>query len=336
MAEPAFVNLALDGQEKTFQNSGDMRLILTGYAPAITQEAAAGEANPFGGTISLTGSVPTVGQPDAVKPATGSAALRGHYDKWGVGLVLQGQAPTIQKVNTSKAPPTGAIAITGQTPARITGLKLDGQAPSLAFSFTIFPASGSLAFGGDDAEIIVTSPNNIQKLPTKAAVTLTGQPAFLQQATESPTTGTATLTGAAPTLLIGVSFVSPSAGSLAIVGKQPRLGSFTGPTVIIGPGANEGTVIRNTNATTDVPVNYVICDRTGFKQKVKYPLAKDWTGSYVRQDSWDNRMDQNAELVRGRKERYKKGPLRPEPVGSERFIEDEYPDGVDASTDLDP
>ena len=89
-----------------------------------------------------------------------------------------------------------------------------------------------------------------------------------------------------------------------------------------------GTPITNPWATTDVPVNYQIDDRTGFKIKVKHPMVREYTGHYVRPESLDKRSEQ--EFARSKRKERQKGPLRPEPVNNERFIEDEYPNGVDS------
>jgi hypothetical protein len=76
-----------------------------------------------------------------------------------------------------------------------------------------------------------------------------------------------------------------------------------------------GTPITNANATADVPTNYEICDRTGFRQ---YPwhLKKQWDGHYVRSKSFENRHPQ--EFVRSRGGDKQKGPQSPE--GDDSFI----------------
>jgi hypothetical protein len=74
---------------------------------------------------------------------------------------------------------------------------------------------------------------------------------------------------------------------------------------------------QNANATTDVPTNYEICDRTGFKV-LPGTLVKEWNGAMVRPQSWEARHPQD--FVRGRPEKSKGSP-RPEPADT--FIADD-------------
>ena len=77
---------------------------------------------------------------------------------------------------------------------------------------------------------------------------------------------------------------------------------------------NAGTPITNSNATTSVPVNYVICDRTGFRL-IPDNLVKDGYGGMVRKSSVDPVHPQDR--VRGVTER-QKGSVSPE--GDDTFI----------------
>jgi hypothetical protein len=79
--------------------------------------------------------------------------------------------------------------------------------------------------------------------------------------------------------------------------------------------ADPGTGITNANATADVPTNFEICDRTGFKQ---YPhhLKRQWDGHYVRSKSIENRHPQ--EFVKSRGGDKQKGPQSPE--GDDSFV----------------
>ena len=71
-----------------------------------------------------------------------------------------------------------------------------------------------------------------------------------------------------------------------------------------------GTAIRNLDATTDVPQNFEICDRTGFKQ---YPggLKVEYYGHAVRKKSFEERHPQ--EVVRHRGMDRQRGSKSPEP-----------------------
>lgn len=67
--------------------------------------------------------------------------------------------------------------------------------------------------------------------------------------------------------------------------------------------------ITNSDATTDVPSNYLICDRTGFKIPVSEGLVEEWNGRMVRKESWEARHPQD--FVKGRGETLNGSP-RPE------------------------
>jgi len=90
--------------------------------------------------------------------------------------------------------------------------------------------------------------------------------------------------------------------------------------------ANVGVGIENSNATTDVPSNYLICDLTGFRVSVDEGLHKTWDGLMVRRESYYSRHPQD--FVRGRSDDQRGSP-RPEQ--DDRFISDLYPNGVSAS-----
>jgi hypothetical protein len=93
-------------------------------------------------------------------------------------------------------------------------------------------------------------------------------------------------------------------------------------TITVVPGS--GTVVENNNAI-EIQSNYEICDRTGFKVR-RNGLRKEWTGVMVRPKSWERRNIQ--EFVRGVGDEQTGSP-RPE--GDDLFIDDQYPNGVQAS-----
>ena len=81
----------------------------------------------------------------------------------------------------------------------------------------------------------------------------------------------------------------------------------------------------NSNATTSVPNNYVICERTGFKIRPD-ELVTEWNGSQVRRKSFETRHPQD--FVRGKPERLSGSPS---PEQTDQYIEDLYPNMVSAS-----
>lgn len=76
--------------------------------------------------------------------------------------------------------------------------------------------------------------------------------------------------------------------------------------------------------------NYLICDRTGFKLRIEDGVVEEWSGMKVRKQSWERRHPQD--FIRSRAESRRNGSPRPEQTDS--FIADEYPNGVDADTDI--
>jgi len=79
-----------------------------------------------------------------------------------------------------------------------------------------------------------------------------------------------------------------------------------------------GTPILNTNATTDVPSNYEICQRSGFRQHPRFDslskLMVQWNGLGVRLDSLDVRNPQ--EFIKSRGGESQQGSRSPEPEDS--------------------
>ena len=81
--------------------------------------------------------------------------------------------------------------------------------------------------------------------------------------------------------------------------------------------ANEGTTIENTDATTEPPVNFLICDYSGFRAKPG-ALVPTWTGLMVLPEFWEPRNAQD--FTRSRPEQLNRGSLRPDDTGRELFI----------------
>ena len=85
------------------------------------------------------------------------------------------------------------------------------------------------------------------------------------------------------------------------------------------------TAIENANAT-EVPSNYLICDRTGFRVPVSVGLVNDGhlRSAMTRPKSRDSRHPQ--EMLRAKAENLH-GSIRPEP-STDQYIETLYPSGV--------
>lgn len=88
-----------------------------------------------------------------------------------------------------------------------------------------------------------------------------------------------------------------------------------GPAVTDDAGQADG--ISNATAGPGED-NALICDRTGFKVPVSKGLRKEWTGNYVRPESWEPRHP--LDFMRARTTERGGGSIRPEPP--DNFIED--------------
>ena len=86
---------------------------------------------------------------------------------------------------------------------------------------------------------------------------------------------------------------------------------------------SDGLEITNDNATTNVPVNYEICDRTGFRVR-RGELILEWSGHLVREQSFEQRHMQDFIRSTGTEEI--RGARSPEQDDS--FIEDLFPNRV--------
>jgi hypothetical protein len=73
----------------------------------------------------------------------------------------------------------------------------------------------------------------------------------------------------------------------------------------------QATGIENPLATPGED-NALICDRTGFRVRVSEGLKKEWTGNYVRAESWEPRHP--LDLLRARTTERGGGSIRPEPA----------------------
>ncbi len=326
MADPGRFQYVLDGKAVGFINSDDNKIIIRSDAPTVEIDLS-GVTYPTTGSLSLSGKTPK--RIGFAAPGTASLSLAGTVPVFAqpitvsLGtLAFSGKVPTL---GASALPTTASITITEQTVERMTGLKLDAFAPTTVVAEVELPLVGSLSFASEKPDVSSSSATQITKVPKKKSVVLSGKaPLAAVSNVTLPTTDTLTIQGRL-TNIYPVEF--PSTGAAAMTGYVPDvIGEGQVGVIIEGP-FEYGTFIRNTTATTDVPVNYQIDDRTGFKIKIKDPFVQDYTGAYTRPESADKRSEQ--EFLRSKSEHYK-GPQRPEPVGDETYVEDLYPNGVSA------
>jgi hypothetical protein len=88
-----------------------------------------------------------------------------------------------------------------------------------------------------------------------------------------------------------------------------------GPAVTDDAGQGDGITNSTAGPGED---NALICDRTGFRVPVSTGLKREWTGNYVRPQSWEPRHP--MDFMRARTTERGGGSIRPEPA--DVFIED--------------
>lgn len=133
---PTTGSLAFTGSDAEFINSGDMVLVLTGFAPLVLI------------------------QPTAI-PGAGSLTFAGFAPTRPIGIHFTSFAPSAE-ITHSKSPGTVSLGITGKIPQAVisnppnitvapetTSLGLSGQ--SITLNFSIFPATASLSITGSTA-----------------------------------------------------------------------------------------------------------------------------------------------------------------------------------------
>lgn len=233
-------------------------------------------------------------------------------------LVFTGYAPVIVDTFFDReiTPSTGSLNLTGYAPKRRQGLELVGQALTVARTdnHVVAPTTGSLGFSSVAPQIFANTPPAIKIVPPTGSLNFTGNAPLIAIQISALAPDALQITGYAPVRIVNTP-VYPFFDQLAITGYAPTLKID-----------NFGTMITNLTASTDVPTNYQIDDRTGFKIKVKDPMVKEYTGHYVRPESLDKRSEQ--EFLKSKPEHHR-GPLRPEPVGDETFIDSDDPVTVD-------
>jgi hypothetical protein len=362
---PGKAALAFTGNHHEFWNSGDARLILTGSgAPtlaylnkdvdpgtgSVTLAGAGAPTRPVG--LLLTGQAVTIAETHASDPGTGTLTLTGKQADREVPFVssdakrlvgpttlisLTGQSITVKRDHTS-FPTVGSLTITEKQGDRelsvtlppieklvgpTTLISLTGQSITVKRDQTSFPTVGSLTLTGKQADRESQSVSSDAKRlvgPT-TLVSLTGQAVTIQHGDHLvlPSVGSAALSGQAATVsrsIIQLPSLEEAQG-LAMTGR--------GMTVTLsGTLARVGTMIENTDATEDTKNRYNICDVSGFKAKPG-ELVERWDGMWVLPEFNEPRNQQD--YARSRAER-QRGAKRPEPVGSETMISDQYPNGV--------
>ena len=253
---------------------------------------------------------------ETVTPAAGSLAITTSdaefINSGDMRLIISSDAPTILFPNPV-TPGAGSLGITGAAPARLTGLKLNSDVISAEITHIKSTGVASLSFSSTAPLALTQSPPSFTVAPDAGSLSVSGQSATVD-ATQNIPVASLSLTGGAVTISNGTTTFR---ADYRITGYAPTA-ALSGTLAIIG------TQIENDNATTDTQNRYNICDRSGFKAKPG-ELVQTWDGYWVLPQFYEPRNIQDFVTSKAENQ---KGATRPEPVGSERFIEDEFPNDV--------
>ena len=211
--------------------------------------------------------------------------------------------------------PDSAITITYGVVTDLETLTLGPMTHTVGFE-------GGVNVGASVASLTLTpyvtdARLDISVEPLPESLTLTGFNTTAGIGTQVPAT-LAALSYGLPTHTVegtpGQADAFPLPVFLTIAGNDPQVVGF--PTAVKPEDTfgDYGALITNADATSDVPSNYVICDRSGFRVKPG-ELMKDGYGWMVRSRSWEPKHPQD--FVRARAEKLE-GSKRPEQA--DRFI----------------
>jgi hypothetical protein len=147
---------------------------------------------------------------------------------------------------------------------------------------------------------------NIPLSPTGHVVLPTLETLSISEQTGTTVVAHAAAPGTVALSITGYAISLPGASATIEIST----GSLTFTTENTSIFYRNGTFIENPDATTDVPVNFVVCDYSGFKQ-IPGSLRWTWRRHAVRRKSWESRHPQErARRTRGRETQ--RGPRRPE------------------------
>jgi hypothetical protein len=328
--EPASGSVSITGYAPQLSYSvrpSSDSLVITGHQPSIPTENDVVE-DVAAASVSITVYAPSISVNSVITPNAGSLNITTYAPSlqfaWVADPNADSLAITTYSVTLDTAYPVAAdsLALTTYAPSlkradvlpvSADSLQTTGYAPSLILDYVVSPAADSLAI-------------------TTYAASVASDTGIAVAAASLQITGYAPSLKFAYVLDVGADGLQITGNSISVLQSDflPDVASLTisssAPSLRID--IDYGVSITNPTATTNVPVNYQIDDRTGFKVKVKDALVKEYTGHLVRPESLDIRSEQ--EFVRSKRKENQRGPVRPEPVGNERFIEDEYPNGVDS------
>lgn len=246
----------------------------------------------------------------------GNKQVMGFVNTGDSRLIMTGYAPTINPGQTSISVPTKALSFTGKVTSRLTGLFFSGFAPTALVivndvDHVAEPATASSSFTGKNVQRVEQTTTNTVVAPDTGSITSSGKtPVKILPVICSPTTGEV-LIEQGYFLRVVTKTRYPFFAELAMTGYAPTILRNIAGTATINP-----------TATTNVPTNNEEDQRTGFRV-LPGELVEDGYGVMTRQGSGDSKHPQ--EMVGSTNERQEGAD---NPGSTDRFIEDEYPNGV--------
>lgn len=342
---PLLGSIATTEEEVIFHNSGDMRLIFTGYAPTVSIDPISDfvvsvpkgtlsitEESPFRAFgLQLLSDAPVTYFGAVAQPALAQLSFNGQ------GIAVQNSSldnPVISipkgelnassvaiNIGTSVSPGKGEISFASD-PVSVLNISAGSHVIAVPTG-NIIPKSGSVAYAFFPADFpwetlsgteIVSNSTFYHWLTVFSThfIRAGHVPTLKIDSYRQPATADVSFTGYAPTVSLGIT--TPATRIFALFGIPPTV------TISNDNIAQVGTMIENLYDSGDYdtrPEDHdEIDDRTGFRLKPG-EAQKEYTGNLVRRES----LDQLLEPGRVRPE-ILKGAVRPEPkAGDETFIE---------------
>jgi len=170
MALPSYVSLKLVTTDAGFINSGDSRLILTGYAPTISLAGANQTVDVPSGSLSATGYVPNVNS-GSILISSGSLSFT-TYPVFINPVDSPSLTPSLGSISFSSSAPTLAfdtppqpsmvtVTLAGQPTYRRTGLEFESDPPTAQETHRpLVPTPQGPLFVGKQPQIIVKIGND--------------------------------------------------------------------------------------------------------------------------------------------------------------------------------
>ena len=264
------------GWDFTLSTNPGSAVLGWGFAFGDGVGGGATEVLPGSGSISVTGSAPTVTASDnkSVSPGAGSVAITGHAPTVavsdhqtvapGAGTVsLTGYAISVAVSDHQEvAPGAGSVVVTGYAPTIQVGdnqevapgagsVTLTGHAPTVSIPFAAEVPAGSVSYTGYAPSVGVGG--NIEVAPGVGSVAYTGfAPTIPAPFAVTVPTGSLSVTGFVPTAGASDSVeVQPGAGAVTVTGYAPSVSVSDHQNVAPGAGAVTVTGYAPTVAVTD-------------------------------------------------------------------------------------